>query len=95
MHRVALGHSVNILPNVEMLTDYHLLFADQNTFRDRPRFSDSGSFRGQLLTWWLKYVITPQVSGHVVAEFFCPGDYYARPNRDFATFVRAELVFAF
>lgn len=95
MHRVALGHSVNILPQVEMLTDYHLLFADQNTFRDSPRFSNSGCFRGQLLTWWLKYVITPQLSGHVVAEFFCPGDYYAKPNRDLATFVRTELVFTF
>ncbi|HON69350.1 MAG TPA: alginate export family protein, partial [Phycisphaerae bacterium] len=95
LHRVALGHSVSILPQMEMLTDYHLLFADQNTFRDRPGFSDSGCFRGQLLTWWLKYVITPQISGHVVAEFFCPGDYYAKSNNDPAVFVRTELVFSF
>jgi hypothetical protein len=95
MHRVALGHSVAITPKIEMLTDYHLLFADQNTFRDRAMFSDSGRFRGQLITWWLKYVITPQLSGHLVAEFFFPGDYYANTNNDPATFLRAEFVFAF
>lgn len=95
MHRVALGHSVNILPKVEMLTDYHMLFADQNTYASRPMFTESGCFRGQLLTWWLKYVITPQLSGHVVAEYFFPGDYYANSNNDPATFIRTELVFTY
>lgn len=95
MHRVALGHSVNILPQLEMLTDYHLLFADENTYADRAMFTESGCFRGQLFTWWLKYVITPQLSGHVVAEYFFPGDYYANSNNDAATFIRTELVFTY
>jgi hypothetical protein len=95
MHRVAMGWNVNLTPRVEMLTDYHLLFADQNTYRDRPMFTQSGCFRGQLITWWLKYIITPQLSGHVVAEFFFPGDYYANTNNDPATFLRTELVFTY
>lgn len=95
MHRVAFGHTVSLFPRLEMLSDYHLLFADQNTYRDRPLFSDSGRFRGQLITWWLRYAFTPQVSGHVMAEFFFPGDYYANSNNDPATFVRTELVFTY
>ncbi len=95
LHRVAWGWSVNLLPQLEMLTDYHLMFTDQNTYRDRPQFTDSGCFRGQLLSWWLKYVISPQLSGHIVAEFFFPGDYYSKSNNDVATFLRGELLFAF
>jgi hypothetical protein len=78
-----------------MLTDYHLMFTDQNTYRNRPMYSRSGCFRGQLLSWWLKYVISPQLSGHIVTEVFMPGDYYRNSNNDVATFLRGELVFAF
>ncbi len=95
MHRVAFGWSTNLTPKAEMLTDYHLIFADQNSYRDRPEFTESGCFKGQLLTWWLKYTFTPQLSGHVVAEFFFPGDYYANSNNDSSAFVRTELMFSF
>jgi hypothetical protein len=95
LHRVAMGWSTNITPKTEMLTDYHLLFAAQNSYRTQPAYTDSGCFKGQLFTWWLKHTFTPQLSGHVVAEFFIPGDYYDKANNDPAAFVRTELMFTF
>lgn len=94
MHRVAMGWSCAPLKNMTMSTVYHLLFADQNTFRDRAAFSDSGCFRGQLLTWLMRYKFNAHMSAHTVAEFFFPGDYYADSNNDVAMFLRAELVFS-
>lgn len=94
LHRVAMGWSTNITPKTEMLTDYHLLFADENSYRDRAAFTQGGCFKGQLLTWWIKHRFTPQLAGHIVAEAFFPGDYYADTNNDPAVFCRAELLFS-
>ena len=92
---MSLGWSTNPIKQVEVLTDYRLLFADQNTYRDQSVFSEGGKFRGQLLTWWLRHKFTPQISGDLVAEFFFPGDYYKKFNNDPAMFLRAQLSFTY
>ncbi|NLX04216.1 MAG: alginate export family protein [Phycisphaerae bacterium] len=92
MHRLGFGWTVYPHEKIEMCTDYNLLFADENSYRDRWGFSDSGCFRGQLLSWLLRYKINKHVSGHLVSEFFFPGDYYTDESNDPAVFLRAEVV---
>jgi hypothetical protein len=100
LYRLNLGHSMKLTENVTMCTDYHLLWADENTEKDRPHigtiaFSRSGKFRGQLATWWLKYQLTKNLKGHFVVEYFMPGDYYDRGNRDSALWTRVNLEYTF
>ena len=99
--RLNVGHSMNLTDKVTMSTDYHLLWADENTEKNRPHsggnlvFSNSGKFRGQLATWWLKYQLTKNLKGHFVVEYFIPGDYYAQQNHDNALWTRVNLEYTF
>ncbi len=100
LFRLGGGHSFYPTKKVQMCTDYYLLWADENTKKNSPHASgltwtDSGKFRGQLATWWLKYQITEQLKGHVVLEFFLPGNYYADSSRDHAFFSRFNLEYTF
>lgn len=95
LHRVSWGFTTHPSKRIETCFDYHLLFADQNTLRDLSGFSNGGCFRGQLLTALMKYKINANLSGHLLAEFLFPGDYYSDERNDPASFLRAELVFAF
>lgn len=79
---------------MELRTDYHLLFADQNTHREVDGFSKSGCFRGQLVTSRLIYKFTQHWSGHLAAECFFPGDYYSGERNDPARFAWVELQFS-
>jgi len=54
-----------------------------------------GDKRGDLVTAKLKYKINKQWYGHLVAEFFEPGDYYADSMNDTAHFLRAEINYKF
>ena len=99
--RLNVGHSMNLSDNVTMSTDYHLLWADENTEKNRPHangsmvFSNSGKFRGQLATWWLKYQLTKNIKGHFVVEYFIPGGYYAQQNHDNALWTRINVEYTF
>ncbi|HNQ23033.1 MAG TPA: alginate export family protein [Phycisphaerae bacterium] len=95
LHRVALGWTGHPNAKLELCSDYHLLFADQNTFADRPGFSGGGCFRGQLLSTVLNYKFTPWLSGQLLGEFLFPGDYYTDARNDPALFLRAQLMFSF
>ena len=97
LHRLNFGHSFKPAPKWEIATGYHLLWADQNTAKNSPNgmFSDSGDFRGQLLTCWLKWACCPRLSAHLVAEYFQPGNYYVGSNRDHALFVRFNIEYVF
>jgi hypothetical protein len=93
MHRIGPGWSINPTDKMEICTDYHLLFCDENTKAGTTGYSDSGCFRGQLLTLLLQYKFNPHMKGHLLSEFFFPGDYYSDLKNDVGTFLRAELVF--
>ncbi len=94
LHRVAMGWTCNPNEVMELCADYHLLWSDENNMGTNPRYSDGGTFRGQLLTAWLKYKFNQHVSGHLLTEFFFPGNYYTDAANDAATFLRYELVFS-
>ncbi len=53
-----------------------------------------GKNRGHNVQWLTNYVFTQNLSGHFLAEWFDPGDYYA-PNSDEAWFIRFQLMYKF
>jgi hypothetical protein len=96
LHRVGPGWGCEPTDKVSLNANYFLLFADQNTLGEQgvAGFTEAGSFRGQLVSAWMKYKFNEHVSGHLVGEFFCPGNYYDDSRNDPAVFLRYELVFS-
>ncbi|HUU10593.1 MAG TPA: alginate export family protein [Phycisphaerae bacterium] len=94
LHRIAGIWQCDPTAKTTLIGKYHLLFADENTLRGAAGFSDSASFRGQLLALWIKHKFSEHLSAHVVNEFFFPGGYYTDLRNDVATFLRGELVFS-
>jgi hypothetical protein len=78
---------------LELGLDYNLLFTDQNTLAGTAGFSDSGCFRGQLITGWLFYRFNEHIFGHLMGDVLIPGDYYTNSKNDIAVFARYELSF--
>lgn len=95
LHRLNLGWAAQIHPTTRLTLDYHGLWADEESTRTAGQLANiSGDdrFRGHLLTGWLRAKFNRHLSGHLVAEYLAPGDYYAEHRRDDAYFVRAEVV---
>lgn len=95
MHRLNFGHKFKPNSQWEILTDYHLLWTDRNTYKGSAKFTDNGNFRGQLITCWARYNFTKQLKGNLVAEYFMPGDYYSRANRDPALYFHFTIEYLF
>ena len=97
LHRINVGHKFKPTENTELLTDYHLLFADEKTQKNSATadVTDHGYFRGQLVTCKLNYKINEQWSGHLLGELFFPGNFYNNDRNDVATMLRYELTFRF
>lgn len=94
LHRLNLGWGAKPHPSAEVTLDYHALWADQESARtpgQLANISRNGRFRGHLFTGWLKAKLNRQVSGHLVAEYLRPGDFYADHRQDDSYFIRAEL----
>jgi hypothetical protein len=99
-YRLGFGHSIQLTEKMQMSTDYHLLWAGENTNKNNPipgiiGFSDSGKFRGQLATWQLKYTLTKNLKGSLALEYFIPGNYYDSQSRDNAYFAELNLEYTF
>jgi len=100
LHRLAFGHKFKPNKQWEIITDYHLLWADENTFKNntiagQKAFTQEGSFRGQLITCWAKYAFSKQLSGNLVGEYFVPGNYYAAPFNDNALYFHFTVTYTF
>jgi hypothetical protein len=95
LHRANIGHIFKPNKVWEICTDYHLLWADENTMQGSSRFSEHSNFRGQLLTCWAKYKFNKQLYGHLLGEYLIPGSYYQQSNRDAAFFLRFNLEYRF
>jgi hypothetical protein len=95
LHRGAAGLDFDLCKKARAKLAYHLLWADQNTFSARPMFSNSGSFRGQLATCWIMYEIKKNLNGHLLAEYFQPGNYYTSGNRGHGCFLRFNIEYIF
>jgi len=93
LYRANVGVSTRPVKNLELLFDYHAIFADQNM--TGAGYDSQDNFRGHLLGSWVKYKFNQYLSAHVVGEVFFPGDYYDHPRLDVSAFVRAEVVFTF
>ncbi|MCF7990448.1 MAG: alginate export family protein [Thiohalocapsa sp.] len=94
LQRLNVGWLAQVHPKALLTLDYHALFANEESTRTPAQLanlSGDGHFRGHLLTAWLKAKLNEHVSGHLVAEYLDPGDYYADNRRDDSYFVRAEL----
>jgi len=94
LHRLGLGWGFNPCKKTEVCLDYHLLWRDENTVAGRSGFSNEGPFRGQLLTGLLRYKFNENITGHLLAELFFPGNYYTDLRNDVSGFFRYEIVFA-
>lgn len=95
LQRFNLGWIAKVHPTSELSLDYHALFADENTQCGSAGFSCGDKFRGHLYTAWLRTRFNQHISGHLLAEYFQPGDYYVTPKGDNAYFLRAELNFTY
>lgn len=100
LHRLHMGHSFYPWEDLSVSTDYHLLWTDQNTYPGRTlgdgfTTTKTGDFRGQLVTCWLKYNFSKTLKGHIVTEYFVPGDYYGESSRDDAVFFRFNIEYTF
>ncbi|MBT3278631.1 MAG: alginate export family protein [Phycisphaerales bacterium] len=90
LHRVALLWETTINPKVNLCGGYHLFFAPQTL--TGPGVG-KGNFRGQLFQARMNYKINEHVSGHLMAEYFIPGDAYSSMRNDPALMLRYELTF--
>jgi hypothetical protein len=101
LHRINIGHRLNLNKQWTLTADYHALWADQNTppTKSGPtgiNTSATDRFRGHLLTSWLRYKFSDQLSGHFLAEYFINGhSYYVAPSDDNAYFLRFNLEYIF
>jgi len=95
LHRINIGHKFRPNKQWQICTDYHLLWADENTVEGSTFISDSSKFRGQLITCWAKYRFSPKLFGHLLGEYLIPGNYYEKEFRDDAFFLRFNLEYTF
>jgi hypothetical protein len=87
--RPHVGWSINPMKKMAYSIDYSALFGPENA--PLAGLSDDGNFKGHLLQTVLKYTFNQHVRGHLWAEFFLPGNFYAKSANDNGMFLRAEL----
>jgi hypothetical protein len=95
IHRLDFGHKFKPNKEWEILTDWNLLWANENTFAGNPKFTEDGNFRGHLLTCWARYNFTKQLKGNLVGEYFMPGNYYSSTNNDNALYFHFTIEYTF
>jgi len=97
LHRINIGHKFRPNKQWQICTDYHLLWADENTTTGPSSIQISGDdkFRGQLITCWAKYRFSKKLFGHLLGEYFIPGNYYEDATNDDAFFLRFNLEYTF
>jgi len=95
MHRLDFGHKFKPNDKWEILTDWNLLWAAQNTYAGNPKFTDDGKFRGSLFTCWARYKFSKNFSGNIVGEYMMPGNYYSNSNNDNALYFHFTVIYTF
>jgi hypothetical protein len=98
LHRLNLGHRINLTKKWQVTGDYHALWADENSgalFPTKISLSPNERFRGSLYTGSLRYKHNAQLSSYALLEYFVPGEYYVSPNDDDAWFFRFNLEYIF
>jgi hypothetical protein len=94
LQRIDFGWSCNPTNRMEVNADFMPLLAANNPLQDKPGFSPNGKFRGHFASVLMRYKFSEHFSGHLLGEFFFPGDYYTSLKQDPAAFLRVELIAA-
>lgn len=93
LHRFNVGWVTEPTERIKFETNYHLLFADDNTSAGGTSgMSKGGNFRGQLFRAEIKYKASEQLSHRLEFELFCPGDFYNNDRNDPAIFFRYGIM---
>lgn len=95
LHRANIGHRFNLNKQWTITADYHALWADDRGTSTRYVISDDHKFRGNLFTAWAKFKFSDQLIGHLLGEYFIPGDYFEAPTNDDAFFLRFNVEYTF
>lgn len=101
LHRVGFGHTFKPIKDWSFLTDYNLLWADENTRAGQStanngvKFANSGNFRGQMVSWMARYSCCKSFVTYFQFDYFIPGSYYDQSTRDHALFARAGVEWTF
>jgi hypothetical protein len=95
LHRVNLGHKIDLNKQWTLTFDYHALWADETGVSNRYNISDDDKFRGDLFTSWLKFKFNSQLYGHLLGEYFVPGNYYEESTNDDAWWFRFNIEYVF
>lgn len=98
-----IGHTFKPIKDWTFMTDYQLLWADQNRAGDSdytpssgaPTFEESGYFRGQLFSWMAKYSCCKNFNTYLQVDYFVPGNYYDQSSRNHGLFTRIGLEWTF
>jgi hypothetical protein len=96
LHRLNIGHRFNLNKQWQLTGDYHALWADEaDQPSNRYTISEDHHFRGHLFTAWAKFKFSSQLIGHLLGEYFIPGNYYDSPSDDDAFFLRVNVEYTF
>ena len=104
LHRLGFGHTIKPHQEWTVATDYNLMWADENTFKNgnsfstaygSPKFSRDGSFRGQMISSAVTYSCCQNFLTRFVVDYFIPGNYYDHSTRDAAIFARVNVEWTF
>jgi hypothetical protein len=100
MHRLNVGHRIQLTKECSLSTDLHFLWADHTatpwkTGATGMNISGDSKYRGTLLTSWLRYTFSKQLTAHVVGEYFVPDNYFQTPSDDNAFFIRLNFEYTF
>ncbi|MHC5083492.1 MAG: alginate export family protein, partial [Planctomycetota bacterium] len=104
LHRFGVGHVFKPSKDWTMLSQYNLMWADQNTYENGTAgpggtealsFSGDGSFRGHMLTGLLTYQCCKNFRTQFLVDYFIPGGYYDDPSTDNALFARVNMEWTF
>ena len=105
LFRLNAGWMIKVHPTTELTFDYHALWALEESVRvptgaygnqnQSGNISYDGKFRGNLFTAWLRTKLNKNLSGHLVAEYFEPGSFYADNRQNGSYFLRAEVSLVF
>jgi len=99
LHRFGPGWTFSPTDRIDCALDYNFLFAATDSMAHagaggtRPAAFGDGSFRGQLITFWVTATITRHLKARLINEVFFPGNFYSDTRQETACFVRGELYF--
>jgi len=101
LHRLGAGYSFKPADEWTMLTQYNLMWADENTYEDTSgpgpwtTTFGSGKFRGQMITGLLTYQCCKNFRTQFLLDYFLPGSYYDSTSNEAAMFARVNIEWTF